>query len=216
MVPNTSTLPTGKVSAKFAPTKTWRRAIRIEQLARLCVTGLYSNEEMANHLGVNKQTVIILKQTKEFQSKMCELSTGVVSSYDKDLREDMDNAKAELRAMVPTALLQLRTMLLSKDERVKMKAVTEIMDREGTLSRVSRTSVSLENKPDLTQAARTGQDLLALLQSARSTPELEQTGISHSSFTVNAGEATAQAKMMRDSLDAKDLEDIDASELPVN
>ena len=217
LTPNASKTPVAGVqSAKFAPGRTWRRTLRIEQAARLCSSGQFSNEEIANHLGINKQTLVLLKQTKEFQSKILELATGVISSYDKDLREDIENSRAELRAMVPMALLGLRSALLSKNEQIKMRAITEVMDREGTLSRVSRTSVSLESKPDMSQASITGQSLLSLLQSAAPTEAQKIEVTTNGAFTMNASDASIQATKMRDTIDQKTLDEIDASELPVN
>ncbi len=88
--------PNGSPSAKKAPGRTWRRHIRIEKVARLCKDGIYSNQQIAAHLGVNVQTIVTIKTTKEFQAKMIELTTGVLSDYDQDLREIAENSREEL------------------------------------------------------------------------------------------------------------------------
>lgn len=204
----------GRVSAKVGIGRTYKRSIRIEQAARLASTGMYTNIQIAAHMGINVQTLVYLKNTPEFQSKLIELATGVISQFDKDLREDiLNNGRDELRGMVPIALQGLRTALVSKNEQIKMRAIEQVLDREGTLSRVSRTSVSLETKPDLTQANSVGSDLLSLLQNAVPVSGMDKQA---PNFTMTAAQASAQATAMRDTIDNKTLEEIDLAGKPVN
>lgn len=146
---------------------TWKRALKIERVARLVMdTTGYTNAQIANHLRCTEQTIILIKQQPEFHAKMLELSSGVLSEYDKDLRAEELNAREELKSMVPSALMVIRNALLSKNESIRLKASMEVMDREGHLAKVSKSSVSLDIKPDLNVDPQVQSNLLALLAGA--------------------------------------------------
>jgi hypothetical protein len=200
--------PKGNNSTKFGKGRTWKRHMRIEKIARLTVAGTFTNAQIANAMGIHVQTIIEIRRTPEFHSKMIELSTGVISEHDKDLREIEENQIAELSSMLPSALLVLRNSLLSTNPTIALRAATEIMDRDGKLAKVSKVNVHHDESPNLDNVNTISSNIMALLSqganSANSVSILE-------SFTVSAARAGEQIRVMSEDIDEKALKNIDMS-----
>jgi len=189
---------------------TWKRALKIERIARLSLDPAgYSNEQIANHLGINKQTVVLVRQLPEYHAKMIELASGVVSAYDQQLRQDIDNSREELRSMIPSSMMVIRDSILGKyGPNLRFKAALEVMDREGTLAKVSKSSVTVETKPNMAVDQSVANNLMALLAGApKSTSMNEAAG----GFTVSAGAAGEQMRGMSEENTEKTLEELDLS-----
>ena len=116
---------------------TYKRMLKIERIARLTLDPSgFSNAQIANMLNCHQQTVVLVRQLPEFHAKVMELSCGVLSSYDAQLRANIDNARQELRDMVPTAMNVIKAAALGKlGAQLQYKAATDILDREGNLAR---------------------------------------------------------------------------------
>jgi GTP1/Obg family GTP-binding protein len=185
---------------------TWKRALKIEKVARLVADPVgYSNEQIANHLNCTAQTIVLIKQLPEFHAKMIEVTSGITSQYDQDLRMDTDNARAELASMVPSAMMQIRNALLSKNENVRIKAAFEVLDREGSMAKVSKSSVALVTNPDLKIDPSVQGNIMALLAGA---PQIqpgspgEVEALSTAGFTLSAKDsAIQQVSLEEDSVD---------------
>lgn len=200
------TTPTGKPSAKRANGRIWRRHIRIEKIAQLSKTGMFSNEQIAAHMGIDKQTVVVIKTTKEYQAKMIELTTGVISDLADDIRQLEINKAEELKAMVPSALLSLRQSLLSANEGIRLKAAVEVLDRDGQLAKVSKVNVKHEASVDYAQANAAAFNIMALLGRPVGN-EVEAHVVD--GFTMKSADATQQVKNMAENIDADMLEKLD-------
>jgi hypothetical protein len=195
---------------------TWKRALKIEKIARLTADPAgYSNEQIGNHLNCTAQTVVYIKQLPEFHAKMIEVMSGITSAYDQDLRTDTDNARDELKSMVPSAMMQIRNSLLSKNEHIRIKAAFEVLDREGTMAKVSKSSVSLVPNPDLKLDPSVQSNIMALLMAA---PIIQQgagevEAVSSVGFTLTAKESSIQqVSLEEDSVDQ--LADLESKTKP--
>lgn len=185
---------------------TWKRALKIEKVARLVADPAgYSNEQIANHLNCTAQTIVLIKQLPEFHAKMIEVLSGVTSAYDQDLRTDTDNARAELASMVPSAMMQIRNALLSKNENIRIKAAFEVLDREGSMAKVSKSSVALVSNPDLEIDPSVQGNIMVLLAGAptiQSGSPGEVEALSTAGFTLSAKDsAIQQVNLEEDSVD---------------
>jgi hypothetical protein len=206
-------------SAKYAPGRTNKRHMRIEKAVRLEATGLYSNADIARHMGIHVQTLVMLKQTPEYKAKFIEVSTGVISQYDLDLRKTHENQREELADMVPMALMQLRKFALSANPSIALKANLEILDRDGNHSKVSRTSVTLEPTVDLAGVNAIGNNILNVLKGIGQDPSAARVsgavagaeGSVADGFTVSAKVANSQVNIMAETITEKTLEEIDLS-----
>ncbi len=189
---------------------TWRRRMRIERVARMTALGVYSNQQIADHMGVDKQTIVYMKQTVAFQNAMAEIKSGVISQENLIVARSYEAQREELADMVPTALLKLRELALSANQAIALRAVGEILDRDGNHSKVSRTSVTLENQVDFAQTNQTAINILDVLRGTQSAGGAVPGG-AQPGFTVTAAAARAQINLMADQITDKTLEQIDLS-----
>lgn len=194
---------------------TWKRALKIEKVARLVADpAMYSNEQIANHLNCTPQTIVLIKQLPEFHAKMIEVTSGITSMYDQDLRQDTENARAELESMLPSAMMVIRNALLSKNENIRTKAAFEVLDREGTMAKVSKSSVTLNPNVDLKTDPNVASNIMQLLAAAPVNPSsAEAIDAATGSFTISAKDsAIQQVSLEEDSVDQ--LADFDLKTKP--
>lgn len=202
----------GNVSVKPRKGRYFRRHLRMEQAARLEASGQFSNNEIANILNVQLCTLHQMKAQPEYLIKRAELATGVVVDLQEGLRADADNLRREIQDMLPSALRTLRNAVQRgavnnapiTDIKVGMEAAKEIMDREGTFSKVSKSEIKIKEAPNLSVFEQTETDLLKLLQDAQKTREFEESGtktirteqaITLGEFISSAGDKSAQERM---------------------
>ncbi len=159
------TTPQGNPSAKIAPGKTYKRRLKIERIARLTAAG-YTDEEIGCALEITKVYVSMLRRTPEYIAILTEVNTGVISDLDSSLRKEILNVRAELLEMVPGAILALRDALYDKtNPRMRLEAAKEILDREGSIVKVSKSEVKVERETDFSKHDVIADDILAALRS---------------------------------------------------
>lgn len=119
-----------------------RRLFKMERIARLELEG-YNDTEIGMCLGIHKVYVSRLRRTPEFIQVRTQVASGVLLNMDSDTDEAIKTSMEELRQTVPNAVLILKnTMLNSKlHPRIRMDAAKEILDREGTLAKVSKSEI---------------------------------------------------------------------------
>lgn len=194
----------------------WKRLIRIEKAALLTLKG-FPNDMIAMHIGIHPQTLIYLKQTPEFKARMIALQTGVLEQHDLAIREDEEYQRQELKSMVPLALLKLKELAMSANQNIAYKASQDILDREGTHAKISRTAIDVKEQVNLNvvnQVASSIMDILA--NTPRPAPlEQEQDSIT-AEFTRGATDSTSQLYMMEEQINEDTLKNLDAKKLKVN
>ena len=201
--------------------RTWKRLVRIEKACRLTISGQFSDTDIARHIGITPAFFSLLKQTPEFKTRMLELRTGVISQHNSDVAEDVDFQRQQMRAMVPQALLKLQEMMLSSNQAIAFKATQEVLDREGTHAKVSRSSIDFHSDIDHAQTDKTANEIFAILRGTSpahapvAAPPAESQNMSAvvEEFTKGATDANSQARIMAETVTEKTLEDIDASRL---
>lgn len=221
-VPGQHVTPSGN-SSSLHRGMTFKKRIKIEKVARLVATGLYTDEMIATHIGCTKQYVSQLKTTREFQQATIACLSGIISVENEKALETLEARRADLDSMVPMALMQLRNLALSKNPTIALAATKEILDREGNLSKVSRTSVELKAPEDMAQATNTGNAILNILrgvslnipQAQPGTIEADPTNGIAPGFTLSASEAKTQVRTMGDTLTEETLSTIDSSTFTV-
>lgn len=178
----------------------FRSHLRMEQALRLELTGIYSNTEIARFLGIQVGTLIVLKARPEYQRKRAELLTGAIDTFVDMTRTQTETLLYEVRDLVPPALATLRNALVrgnrldaSRDERrMALDAAKEVMDREGTLAKVSKTSVTVKNEISFQEQESIETDLLAMMQKAQEQGSQEKI---LDSFVSAGGDLEVQNKM---------------------
>lgn len=119
-----------------------RRLFKMERIARLELEG-YNDTEIGMCLGITKVYVSRLRRTPEFIQVRTQVASGVLLTLNSNTDEAIKASVEDLRQAVPNAVLILKnTMLDSKlHPRIRMDAAKEIMDREGTLAKVSKSEI---------------------------------------------------------------------------
>jgi hypothetical protein len=177
---------------------TWKRALKIERIARLSADPAgYSNEQIANMLNCDKQTIVYIRQTPQYHAKMIEIASGVVSQYDQQLRENVDNIRDEMRSMVPSSMMVIRNALAGRyGGNLAFKAAQEVLDREGTNAKVSKSSVSIEVKPSLEVDPLVASNLMQLLAAAPQVASTAEIIAGSTNFTRTAKDSAIQQGSM--------------------
>lgn len=184
---------------------TYKRSMRIERAARLALDPAhYSIEQIASFCGLTVAGLSQIRRTQAYHNKIIELKTGLIAEDDRILRENLDVQRSIVKSMVPTALANLAELIHSKNEQIKLKAIGEVLDREGTHAKVSRTSISLEKVPDMSEANKIGAELAAMLRS----------GFDSTSAFTKTGEES-QAEQEEQIKKATTINELDLSKLPV-
>jgi hypothetical protein len=107
---------------------------------------LYKDAEIAEFLKMTPAGLAVLKQDPDYVALRVQVRTGVTSEAEKQFLKDLEYKHDRLRDMVPLALQGLYDAARSKNEHVKLKAAAEILDREGTMAKVSRIGLASEEQ----------------------------------------------------------------------
>jgi hypothetical protein len=197
--------------------KSWRRLARIEKAALLTSKGVFNNDQIAAFIGIHPQTLVYLKQTPEFQARMLSLATGIIEQHDISIREDEEYQAQELKSMVPMAIQKLKELVLSSNQHIALRASADVLDREGTHAKVSRSAIDIKEQVNLSATAKVAETIRDLLAAApkRPQPEAEQDEVS-AEFTKGATDSTSQLYMMEEQINKDTLESLDVKKLKVN
>jgi hypothetical protein len=201
--------------------KSWRRLVRIEKAALLTLKG-FPNDMIAAHIGIHTQTLVYLKQTPEFKARMLALQTGVVETHNRQVLEDEEYQREQLRSMVPIALQKLQELAMSANQHIAYKASQDILDREGTHAKVSRTAIDIKEQVNLSvinQVAASIQDVLTAMPrpieaESQNKNNQHQEDI-EAEFTKGATDSTSQLYQMEETLN-KPPEDNPEKRIKVN
>lgn len=107
------------------------QAVRLE-------AALYKDPEIAAFLKMTPAGLAQMKMDPEYDIMRMQVASGVASSAEEELLKDQEYKYEQLRNLVPQALTNLFDLARSQNEHIKLKATSEILDREGTIAKVSR------------------------------------------------------------------------------
>lgn len=198
----------------------WRRLIRIEKAALLTLKG-FPNDAIAMHIGIHTQTLVYLKQTPEFKARMIALQTGIIEQHDLAVREDEEYQRQEIKSMVPIALLKMRELVTSANQHIAYKAAQDILDREGTHAKVSRTAIDIKEQVNLSVVNQVASSIMDVLAGVPKPPTLEASQRSEqdditAEFTRGATDSTSQLYQMEEQINEDTLKNLDEKKLKVN
>lgn len=190
--------PKGNTSTKKAPGMQYMRYMRMEKIVRLELAH-YSEADIAFHQGISVVRVNQIKRTPEYIALRAQIGSGLVSEADRQMFEDEANLSGMVRQMVPEALLAVRNAILNnQNPALQLKAAQDLLDREGTLAKVSRTEIKTKIEYDFDQHEDTANSLLAALkqnEAQRSQPSLEDLGLDQ--FAKAGLDKESQANLQR-------------------
>lgn len=197
--------------------RTWKRLMRIERAVQLQATGQFKDSEIAEQIGITPAMYSLIKQTPEFKQRMIAAATGVISQNDLAVKTNAEYQAELLKQTVPVALARLATMVMSRNENIALKAVAEILDRDGNHAKVSRTNVEIKDTRDKTlndPVANNILDILAGRTSYQSNHEEVTTVMDE--FTKGAADADAAIKNTAEFVNDDTLSQIDGHRPTIN
>lgn len=177
--------PNGNTSTKKAPGMQWKRYMRVERIARLDLAG-FTEEEIAFSQGITKVRVNQLKRTPEYIAIRLQCATGVVAQADRNMLADIDANHQVIKDMIPEALVAVRDAILDRNNpALRLRAAQDLLDREGTLAKVSRTEVKAHVEYDFTQHEGVASSLLSALQQTEASRDQDLGAADFSSAGLN-------------------------------
>lgn len=195
----------------------WKRRMRVTKAAQLQALGVLSDADIARQIGISQPAFSVLKTTAEFKRQMITLATGIIDQETAAICRTIETQREMIAEMVPEALMQLRKFALHPKPEIALKASLEILDRDGKHSKVSRTSVTVENHIDLSTTNAMGNNILNILRSNAPTsiPDILDATVAADSvmseFTRTAADASKQVENMADVITEETLETIEAA-----
>lgn len=106
---------------------------------------LMSTQDIAAVVGVGPSRLAIIRTLPLYKQIRNQYMTGIVARLDDQVERNFKLGGETLKFAVPLALQGLvQQALHAKDERVKNKAINDILDRDGTFAKVSRTTLTVE------------------------------------------------------------------------
>jgi hypothetical protein len=197
--------PKGNYSAKIRPGYTFKRHLKMEKIARL--SALLPDAQIALILGCTVVRIRQIKATPEYVAKVTEIQTGIVSDLDHHLRTDTENFAAEVKEMMPEALLALRDTLQDKSNpRLRLEAAKQVLDREGTTAIISKTKVTQVHEFDFSQNTAIADDLLSALQAVQKEGDIQSAEIPGASVFKNSSLNKEEQQKMYETININDFD----------
>lgn len=150
--------------------RTWKRARRIEIVARL-EAAFISDQEIANHLGLTVGAIQAIKHSDEYLARRLTLSTNQLSVYDNHLLDDENYRQEALSELNIMALGSVKTILTDRAHPAHAKVALDLLDRNPLTAKITKTQHSLEQKPDFNKENQRAKELLGLLGEVPVEPE---------------------------------------------
>lgn len=125
--------------------KAFKRLIRMEKAARLEAL-LYTDAEIAQHLNLTPAGLAQVKLDPDYESVRRRLKDGIASETDNIIAREGEYVRDRIRDMVPAALDSLYRAAISNNEHIRLRAATQILNRDGRVAEVSRIGLPTEDQ----------------------------------------------------------------------
>src|SRR5215472_9081916 len=113
----------------------WQRIVRLDGL------GL-PVQQIAKRLGYTYDQVRRTLESPYYQEWRKARLEGRVSAFDRELSEDTEEMRAELRALVPPAIRCIERALCSENESIGLRAAVEVLDRDARFNKAQNIGVT--------------------------------------------------------------------------
>jgi hypothetical protein len=157
---------------------TFKRERQFETIIRL-ENAQFTNAAIATMLGISEMRVRQIKMMPAYLAARIKITHGIIIDHEGTLATISSQRREILTAMLPPALQHIANVLQSPAigiaaEKHKTAVALELMDREGTFAKVSRTEIKPVDKFDFEQADSASRGVIAAIkaqQTKQSTQE---------------------------------------------
>lgn len=127
---------------------------RAETAIRLEIANPHlTDAEIASHIGLTPAGYAMLKMRPTYKTLKQQYTTGILSSVDVKIADDYSSLMERHRKQVPIALQKLYDLVGSRDEKIQMRAVEQVLNRDGRFAEVSRIGMATPDQGGFVGAA---------------------------------------------------------------
>ena len=160
---------TGKLGQKPAVGQQFKARRRMETMARLENSG-FTKQQISPMLGISVNRVSVIMKSPEYLNIRIAITHGIVVDHEANLATIKAQRKEMLTQLLPPALQiianQLQQPANSLGERKHQAALAQdLMDREGTFAKVSRTEIKPVDHFDFESADQASRSILNTIRS---------------------------------------------------
>ena len=151
----------------------FKTEILLEKLVRydlLKISGIsiVSDQELSTLLKRSVSYINALRAKPAYLRKRIELTTGISPSLETQVTNSAQKHKQMMRLMLPDAMRAIADVLQkpansTAEMRLKMEVARDVMDREGSLPKISRTDSHVQVEHDFTSTDGVSRELLEAL-----------------------------------------------------
>ena len=192
----------GKLSGRPHGDVFFKTEILIEKLVRydlLRISGisLVSDQELSTLLKRSVSYINALRTKPAYLRKRIELTTGISPTLETQVVNSVQKHKQMMRMMLPDAMRAIADVLQkpatnTAEMRLKMEVARDVMDREGSLPKISRTDSHVKVDHDFTSTDGVSRELLeALSDDDKPSPESIRSLIQVNKSFTNSESLTA-------------------------
>jgi hypothetical protein len=214
----------GSLSPMPSKGSSFKKLKRLEYIIRMENAGL-PEKVIATMLTISVGRLRYIKKSADYLRTRMRLTTGIILDDDIKIADLKEHRKEILTQMLPPAL-QVIANILGKDQtrasiaeqKLMASVAQDIMDREGTLAKVSRTEVKPVDAFDFERADATASDILTALRGAASSPNSSRV-VSSGALEANtefSNSNTISAVDQQKALAAMELEEASDEDLDIS
>ena len=188
----------------FATEVILEKLVRFD-LAKAQGKSLVTDHEIAKILGRSTRSLLYLRKHLTYLKKRIEITTGIGTTTAQSVDEAIRMQRMMLKMLMPDALRTLADQLQTKpisiqEKRLNTTVALEILDREGSFPKISRTDIHQKVEHDYSSLDSASKDLLEALDNSASRSGAEVEAI----LDVNdkfSNSVTIDAEAQQDALD---------------
>lgn len=180
---------TGKLGSKPAQGSQFRARRRLENICRLENAG-FTVTQIAAMMVVSTNRLSHIMKSPDYLTVRMAITHGLVVDYDAQLSVIKAQRKEMLTQLLPPALQLLaneiqRQPVTLAERKHQVALAQDLMDREGTFAKVSRTEVKLDDKFDFEKADQASRGIINAIRGVAAPAVLGKLG-EHTSEALKA------------------------------
>lgn len=153
------------IEARMSTSLLLEKLVRFD-LAKLSGQSLISDTEICKILKKSYRVLNHVRSTSAYLRKRVELTTGISADCDNSVKQSAEMHKQVLEMMMPDALRVLANQLRnnptnSVEKRLQATIAIEVLDRQGTLPKISRSDIHAKVEHDYSSLDSVSKDLIA-------------------------------------------------------
>lgn len=157
--------------------------MRMEMAARLELTGLLPDVDIAQHIGLTPAGYAQMKTRVEYIQIRNRIKFGVLTDMDEKMGDLTDILRQKVKDNLPVALNTIITLAANRDA-VGLKAAQSLIEIDGRLAPVKRTAVAVTDEREV---SKSDNDMAAALLAAldkRAKEEKQLNGADEDGVTI--------------------------------